>query len=81
MEYNMSLPKQVQDQLEEIERWEQEQASANSPEQTSEGDDEQGQQPVEQEVQPLEQAPPPVGAEAVKDLHDATPPADIVAQN
>ena len=30
---------------------------------------------------PLEQAPPPVGAEAVKDLHDATPPADIVAQN
>jgi len=59
MEYNMSLPKQVQDQLEEIERWEQEQASANSPPQTQEGDDEQRQQPVEQEEQPLEQATPP----------------------
>ena len=54
----MSLPKQAQEQLEEIERWEQEMAAANSPDQTSETEEQQGQQPVEQEAQPLEQAPP-----------------------
>lgn len=52
----MSLPKQAQAQLEEIEQWEKEVAAANSPPPSPpDGIDQQGQQPVTQE--------PPVQAE------------------
>jgi hypothetical protein len=55
----MSLPKQVQAQLEEIEQWEQDVAKANSPAlDSSDGVDEQGQQPDQQDVTPLAQVEP-----------------------
>lgn len=55
----MSLPKQVQAQLEEIEQWEQDVAKANSPAPDSpDGVDEQGQQPDSQDNKHLAQVEP-----------------------
>jgi hypothetical protein len=60
----MSLPKQVQAQLEEVEQWEKEVAAANSPPSTPPDElDQQGQQPDKQELpvqaEPSEQAKQP----------------------
>ena len=64
----MSLPKQAQAQLEEIEQWEKEVAAASSPPPTPpDGIDQQGQQPEKQEL-PVQAEP----SEQVKQPEDET---------